>query len=125
MFFVLLTTYFETRIFRFNDKTVPNVLKIGYPLVYYYFVREIRLAHYVHYMILIFGASTIKSKLPKGFTFGENFVAFGVNAWYFCYFIESVSRKKEVAFMAGYNFHNSLIFAPVFIFVLISYSGLS
>ena len=60
VFIILLTSYFETSLISINPKTGPNILKASYLFVFFYFVREIRLAHYIHYLVLLFGASTIR-----------------------------------------------------------------
>ena len=112
-FFIFTIIYFESRLFMFKSKTVPNLMKVIYLPLCYYFLGETRVVMIVHYFMILIGVSQFRKNLPKGLTFGEMFTAFAVNAWYFCYFIEGIYRKKEIAFMAGYNFHNAIIFAPV------------
>jgi hypothetical protein len=129
-YIIFVLTYFETSVLAINENRFPRLLIIAYLPLFYVFVGELRIVIVAHYVLLLLGVSSIRRNLVRGLTFGENFVAFGINLWYFCYYIESVARNHETSFLAGYNTHNALIFAPVrqfspfFFTVLTLYSGL-
>eukprot|EP00347_Sterkiella_histriomuscorum_P023226 403335466 len=67
----------------------------------------------MHFLLIIFGIDQFVENIPQGMTFGEVFNFMCLNAYYTCYFFESLAQSKTGNFLVGKNTYNTLTFAPV------------